>query len=819
MLERAASNERILVSVDDLQWADAGTIGAIENLAVRLAGLPIAWLVAWRPAEIPPEVGETLERLEAAGALRLSLGRLDEGAVAELVRDLAGAEPDDSLLRLSASADGIPFWLTELLTGLREEGLLQTQGDRAGTSAACLPARMSEGMNQRLTRMAPLARRVALVGAALGRRFPFEVMAEMVGASPATLLDPVEELMRAEILADDGTALSFRHDIVREAVLDSMPATARTALERQAAGALLAAGLPATEVAAQLAACAQPGDSEAVDVLFAAAKSLGGSDPAAAADLASRALELTVEGDARRGPLVAEIAILLHAAGRLEEATCFAKTALTPLLPAEQESEVLFGIAGMFSLSADMRANAGRRALALDRLSRHDRARHHARLVHNVLAGGRRTEAQTLVRQFQEEIDHVGDEATVFSLGLATGGLRYEEGRFEAALAKIEAAVRAGSVEGEDARARIAQQWRTEVLATVDRFDEAVELAIEGLESARRESQAWAIHLWEQWRGRQHFQLGEYSDAIAALESMLRPEQADSTFGANDASAISALAGTAIRVGDRHLMRRCGSLASRMLERGTPELRRHAAWVLAQLAQTRGDSLGAVKILCDVAPTLPANEPVLPYFPVDVTDQVGLVRIAMAAGDRALGRIAVDLASDRASMNPTIDTVVGAATHARGLLDDDPDAVRMAVKHFERAPRRPALSSALEDHGVIALKRGDRNAALEALDRALELTSEIGASWDSTRIRSRLRAMGVRRRLTQVERTTHGWGALTPSEVAVVDAITSGMTNREAAAHLFLSPHTVSTHIRHVFQKLQINSRVELGRIAAKRPE
>jgi DNA-binding CsgD family transcriptional regulator len=73
----------------------------------------------------------------------------------------------------------------------------------------------------------------------------------------------------------------------------------------------------------------------------------------------------------------------------------------------------------------------------------------------------------------------------------------------------------------------------------------------------------------------------------------------------------------------------------------------------------------------------------------------------------------------------------------------------------------------------------------------------------------------VRRRLTTRERPTHGWSALTASEMAVVSAITGGMTNREAAAHLFLSPHTVSTHMRHVFEKLGINSRVELARIAA----
>jgi DNA-binding CsgD family transcriptional regulator len=640
-------------------------------------------------------------------------------------------------------------------------------------------------------------------------------MAEMVGATPASLLNTVEELIRADILVDDGDALAFRHDILREAVLESMPSSARRALERQAAGALLAAGLPPAEVAEQLAASAQPGDSEAIDILFAAAKSLGASDPAAAADLAQRAFELTKRGDPRRGPLVAEVAILLHAAGRLDEATSFARTALAGLLPPDEESQVLFSIAGMFSLSADVRADAGRRAIELPGITAQDRARHHARLVHNVLAGGRRTDAHRLLTDVSEEIREYGDEATIFSLGLATGGLRYEEGHFAEALEKIEDAVRAGSVEGEDARARIAQQWRTEVLATVDRFDEAVSLAVDGLEAARREGQAWAIHLWEQWRGRQRYQLGEYSDAIAALEGMLRPEEAYSTFGANDASAISALSGSALRVGDRQLMRRCTELASVMLERGTPELRRHSAWVLAQLAHAMGDQDRAIGVLRDLAPTLPRDEPLLPYFPVDVTDQIGLVRLALAVGDRSLGEKAVELALERASLNASIDTVVGAATHARGLLNGDLEALRTAVTHFERAARRPALASALEDQGVTALVNGARAEAIASFDRALELTAEMGAVWDATRLRGRLRDLGVRRRLTHIARPDRGWEALTPSEVAVVEAITSGMTNREAAAHLFLSPHTVSTHMRHVFQKLQISSRVELARIAA----
>lgn len=59
-----------------------------------------------------------------------------------------------------------------------------------------------------------------------------------------------------------------------------------------------------------------------------------------------------------------------------------------------------------------------------------------------------------------------------------------------------------------------------------------------------------------------------------------------------------------------------------------------------------------------------------------------------------------------------------------------------------------------------------------------------------------------------------GWAALTPAELDVIRVVVAGRTNRQAAAQLFLSPHTVSSHLRHAYAKLGINSRVELVRAA-----
>ena len=115
----------------------------------------------------------------------------------------------------------------------------------------------------------------------------------------------------------------------------------------------------------------------------------------------------------------------------------------------------------------------------------------------------------------------------------------------------------------------------------------------------------------------------------------------------------------------------------------------------------------------------------------------------------------------------------------------------------------------------MALEREDRSAGIEQLDRALQLYTSLGASWDASRIRRRLRREGVRRRLASSVRPASGPQSLTESEHAVAQLVAQGLTNREVAERLYISPHTVSTHLRHAFAKLGVRSRVELARTLA----
>ena len=189
LLEGAALKGPLLVCLDDVQWADSGTAAALRALPSRLATVPIGWVIALRPGQGSPQVRSAVDFLAGQGAAKIALGPLDQAGVAQMAADVLGAEPDSELLKMAERPAGSPFLLVELLSGLREEGLVRVESGRAELVEWRLPHRVSQSMRLRLERMSDSARQVATVAAALGRRFSLDDVAAMLNRSPSELLD------------------------------------------------------------------------------------------------------------------------------------------------------------------------------------------------------------------------------------------------------------------------------------------------------------------------------------------------------------------------------------------------------------------------------------------------------------------------------------------------------------------------------------------------------------------------------------------------------------------------------------------------------
>jgi DNA-binding CsgD family transcriptional regulator len=726
LLERAAMDTPVLVCLDDVQWADPATLAALRRLPVRLAGLPIVWVAAYRSGSPRAELRSTRDALTEVGASRLTLAPLAEDDVAAIVTDLVGAPPDAGLSQLTERAHGSPFLLVELLRGLVEESLVQVSGGSASLVEDRLPTRLGEGMRDRLRRHSDAARQVASTAVALGRTFTVDQLATMLDVAPSDLLDPVGDLLAGDLLVETDGVLGYQHDLVREAVQDTLPASALRALQRQGVDALLRCGSSPVEVAAQLAESAEHGDETAVRALVQASRSLAGSDPGTAADLGLQALRLARDDDPLRGRLVVEITVLLHAAGRSAEGKAFADALLRRTLTADQEAEVRLSIANMIGVSPDVRADASRQALTLAELAPPVRARHFASLVHSEVMAGRRRSARELLPAARSAIAATDDTLARFALDLAVGRL---------------------------------------------------------------------------------------TDAAAVLEGVLDAAEDGALVGVLDAAALVALGRVGIHTGNRGQVQRCVAMCRTLLDTGTPAIRRYATWLLALEAMAAGTPEAAHGHLREVGGVSGLVDQ--PLLISDVTDEVHLVRLAIATEEREVVSAVVEAARERQDRNPEVASIAGCAAHCRALASGDREAFAAAVGHFERGPRPLALASALEDAGRAALAAGARDTAVAHLDRALRVYVDAGASWDAGRVRGRLAALGVRRRLASVTRPAQGWAALTGSELAVVRLVVDGMTNRETAEHLFLSPHTVNSHVRHAFVKLGINSRRELAKAAA----
>ena len=812
LLERAALEGPLLVCLDDVQWADSGTAAALRALPPRLATLPIGWVVALRPGQGSPQVRSAADFLQRQGAAKIVLGPLDQAGVAQMAADVLGAEPDRQLLRMAERPAGSPFLLVELLSGLREEGLVRVESGRAELVEWRLPHRVSQSMRLRLERMSDSARRVATVAAALGRRFSLDDVAAMLNLSPSELLTPVDELIHADLMAEGDGRLVFGHDLIFEAVRASVPVSVRRSLDRQAASVLLAGGALPVEVATQLAESATPDDEVAVTTLLKAAEALGTTDPGTAADLSQRALELAPRRHPLRGPLVAQTAVWLHAAGRGEEAKAFADSALHQVFPPEQEAEVRLSIAGMFAISSDVRAEECRQALALPGLPANLRARHLALLFHNLVTAGRRDDARAMLEEATVAVRTSDDVAGRFALELAQSGLMYAEGDFRGGLEMVETALRTGLRTSDDTRGHLTYQWRCDLLTMVDRLDESLQMSTEGVASAQRDRQGWALSIFETGRGRLLLQMGRLADAAAALEGQLTVDMAPQIVSVLDAAGIVALGRVALHMGDPDLSRQAREIAQVMLGQSAPTVRRHAAWLLALQEMADGDATRAHEWLRSLGEE--ERMGIVPLFPMDVADEARVIHIALAAEDDELAAHAAEAAQCRAGLNPQIRSIAAAAAHAKGLVDHNRKDLAESVALYEGGPRPLAYAAALEDLGLATVEEGDTNEAANVFGRALELYAQVGAAWDAGRVRGRLRALGVRRRLVAAQRPGRGWAAMTDSELAVARLVAQGLTNREVAERLFVSQHTVSGHLRHVFAKLDVNSRVELTRLA-----
>jgi DNA-binding CsgD family transcriptional regulator len=787
LLRRVAGNAGMLLVVEDLHWADPDTLAVVEYLSDNLSAEAVLCVATCR-SETTSAGAELVARVTGRRAAQhLALGRLTSGQVAAMVRACLPSAPDEVIVRVQRAADGIPFLVEESL------------------AAPGVPRSFADGVRSRLAGLSDDERLVLHAAALLGRQFDWRLLPAATGLDASLVAGALEHGVGTQLLAVDADVFRFRHMLTREAVAAELLPPRRVTLAARLLAALRAAhlGLPgeAGDLAANLAL--QAGDqSQAGGLLLASGRSaLDRGALATSIDTLRRAVELLSEREQR---VEAEMLLVegLALAGRVDEAMLVGDRLITQMP------------AGAGSATARTAVHLMLARAAVD-ATRWAAARRQLAIAGDLLAAGPQA--------------GITGEAAVLNAEVAFAGNDIDQARAlaESALASPQASsqVRCNALEllgrilrGQDLDA--ARGAFEQALATAD----AAGLAVWQLRALH---QLGTIDMFDDGRADRLSQARHIADVLGAASTgavidlqltavaMFRYELGEAEHHAQSAVTISSRLGLAkthaiglVFLAEIRALRRDRAGMDRFLaladaaEPGDPEIEGSAlAGARAMLALLEDDRAGALEGLrrgVAILDTLPQQGPA-PYR--------ALWPLLLAANGEAAAAAAISKARRTGlTVNRVNRGILGYADAILAGRTGDPhqatDLAAAADRELRNYPVWADLARLCAAEPALADEWGQPRQWLQvAADTFLRHGIEP-------------LTLRCRRLLEQPQPSRWSRLGITDRQADVLRLVAEGISNKDIAARLHLSPRTVEKHIESLLRKTAARSRTQLVAIA-----
>jgi DNA-binding CsgD family transcriptional regulator/tetratricopeptide (TPR) repeat protein len=773
------SGSPLLITLEDLHWADDLTLELLGRLAQRVRSLPLLVVGTYRSDELYPRVPMRAWRTRLltqrhAEEVRLPrLGRADTAALALAItgKPAAGAVFDRS--------DGIPLHVEEFLA-----------------AADGVPDTLADAVLFRADQLSAGARELAGAASVLGRSFDLDLLAAITGGTPGALDAALRELGERFFVQPrgDGIAYDFRHALIRDALYADLAPLRRRELHGRAADAATAAGFAAAFVSDQYERAQRPKDAFPY-AMSAAAEAAALSAHQEAAELYRRALR-TLDPVAGRASILAGFAAELAAIDDNEAADrAYAEAyriridsgeplAAATLLPEWVAVRHLLGD------GLDRRTEMLRAGLPLAAGDDRVLARLHAALAAAYMLDRRLTEALdhgSLARSLLGSVSDYDLDATVGSVLLFLG--RLDEG-YELLEGVI---TRATSADLEREAARAYRMLGSSASVLVE-YERAERLLPAGIAYADRVERFNDRHYMAAHLAHVRWATGDFTGAAEQARAALADGRGGITTRITALHVLGYAALAADPEAARSALTEAAELggAMRELQRVSP-----AWWGLAELALLEEDQDAAIAWCEEGYAASAAVRDASYLFPYAVTGtRAYLAGKGPGQAREWLARVA-ELLVERG-----IPGTLGALDHAWGLIH---------LAEGQTGKARDLLSSAA--HFWAGRRRFWEGTAV-LLDQA--------------RCAYRSRRPGEAAALVATARTAWDalpavWLAGTPAggsvevpvltarELEVARLVASGRTDREIAGDLVISPRTVAAHVEHIRTKLGVSRRTQIA--------
>ncbi|MBM2615698.1 AAA family ATPase [Actinoplanes sp. LDG1-06] len=765
VLEVLAAETPTVLLLDDLHWADEGSVELICALLRRPPAAPVLLGLAMRPRQT---AGRLTAALQRAAPVRLDLGPLTP----EDVRELLGPGNTEAA-RLHAESGGNPFYLTQLARAGRK------------TVGRSTEDAVSTAMSDELALLDRDLRRVLEGAAVAGDPFLLDLVAVAAERDEPEVAEALDALLDRDLVrpTEAPRRFRFRHPLLRRAVYESAPRAWRVGAHERLGRALAERGVPPAGRAHHVVQAARPGDPEAVALLRAAGDDVLLRAPGEAARWYRDAIGLAPDS----AGLWTALGQALGATGRLEEAREAFVRALA-LLPDDRIAvrvAVTADCAGIEHALGHHDAAHRRLTAVLESLGEAPSAE--AALLMSAIAQDHLfrlefTPALEWARRARATAGRLDDPRLVAETAMRLGfSTAFAGGTAEATAACAEAAAlldaQTDEQIGHSPEPVVAQLAAAELLC--GRLADATRHAERALGVVRHHVPVMF------WAGLVRAALGRLPEAAALLDEAIDVARSSGNrsllgwvlMARSSVAASGGDAGTAL------------VLARESVEaHNDPEKSLPGVWsrlTLAAALAESGEFAAAERLVVPDLDALPA--------PLRPAARALVVRCRLAAG-----RVA-----EAADLEPGSAAVALAQGRFR-------EAAELALAEagngtvLEEAAARFLAARALAE-------AGDTEAAVRMLQLVCDLYERCGAPRRRAEAERLMRRLG-HRRVHHRSAPASGLAGLTGRELEIARLVADRRTNAEIAEELFLSRKTVETHLRNLFHKLSVTSRVEVAR-------
>lgn len=825
----------LLIGLEDLQWADRPSLDLLRYLTPMLGRMGVVVAGTYRHDEVGPggALWTVLPHLQRLGATTLVLQGLSPSDVRTLTELVLPQRPDGSTLAslLHERTRGHPLFLQELITVTAQTGAVP------GPDSA-LPDSLQQAVDQRVLQLSQPARTVLQAAAVVGERFHFDLLAQVLSLKEEELAGGLEEALAARMIrleGSQGDQFMFGHALVRDALLQRLIGPRRRLWHARVAEALLCRPSPDPEVLAYH--LVRAGDDRAAAFLTAAGDRALHMD---ALDHAAPFYEQAAERMARSGKSTAELMLKLGWAKRLSDMSRAHQLWVEALKGAESAGETAVAVWARHMLGLwQVWTNQPDCLAWLEWVEREQESlqedpefqRLEADLFRSRIGYPRMAVTRALTLCAAGRLEEAGAVAARLRTLRLAEAHRHDLINIERALSFVSGRLR----EASEATLRLTEEARRS-----GRYSMAVNMAMEH----------YVQLIW--CRADEPDLVDQVAERLATLEAEAQERTGNSVL----AAGFSTLGWYQYLRGDwaraRHNL--IGYL-ERHPDDPLPGLR----WWASLLHEALGEHAAARATLYRVAPFSPGDDPGFCDLAMVIALLCQRAVLADSDGSHLQAKNWLE-AADRYMAQRGVGPVqaylrLGWAHHfqSAGNLPKARDEGENALAHAESVHDMYSVIRCHRLLGEVKAALGRENDATQHFSASRTLAERCRFPYEAALTDLAFGQLlplqpGARRRLASARDLFERLGArpalvaceaalaapdgqpaqeaaprqplpdgLSEREVEVIRLVAQGLTDRETAARLFISPRTVDGHMRNIYMKLDISNRAALVAYAARR--